>query len=73
MDILAIKTLITKNILSLLVKRLIKKRTGYSIDVEFGDISVKVENERTKIHVSCDLSMDTIELKNLIETAIKNI
>lgn len=62
MDEIKITSKSTKGLISKIVRIFLRKKTGYDVDVQFGDIFITKDDDKAHVNlsVSADLSMDEL-------------
>lgn len=63
MDELRVKTKLMRGILSKLIERLIRKKTGYKVKVKLNDIDVTIDDNIAHIHLNVDGDINVEEFK----------
>lgn len=72
MDELKIVSMFTKGLLSKLLRRIIRKNTGYDVDIKLNDISVTVDDGRTHVHLDIDAELEKDELIKIVKSMMKD-
>lgn len=62
-----IRSKFVKNMISKLAHKMIFKKTGYDVDVQFNEIDVEY-NEKAHVHLSVDVELDKEELSKLLKS-----
>ena len=70
MDEMKISSKFTRNMVSKLITKAIKKKAGYNIDIQLNDFNVVVIDGRAHIHLNTDVELNNDELENLISKFI---
>lgn len=70
MDELKIVTDFTKNLLSTLITKWIKKKLGYDADINLKELDATVTGEKTKIHLSIDVEIGNDEVERFCKHGI---
>lgn len=69
MDHMTIRTKFMKNLIAKIMKRTLKKKLGYEIDLDISDLEVTFDDGTGKavVKLNASASMDKEELKKLIK------
>lgn len=64
-----LRTRLMRSLVEKIVKKLLKKRFGYEIDIDihFEELELSLENGTAKVHTNMDLKMNTNEFKKLVK------
>ena len=57
----------TTNMISKLVKKVLRKKTGYNIDIRLNGITAGINDGRTHIHLDVDAELDKDELTKILK------
>ena len=68
MDEMKIESKFTTGIVSKLIKREVKKKLGYDIDVQLNQFRTTVIEGKTHLHLDVDLDLSKEELDKLLES-----
>lgn len=58
---------VTNKILSTIMKKAIKKKTGIDVDIDLKDWKLNIENGRASTHLVLDAEMDEDDILNIIK------
>lgn len=72
MDELKIVSMFTKGLLSKLLRRIIRKNTGYDVGVQLNDISITVDDGKTHVHLDIDAELEKDELIKIVKSMMKD-
>lgn len=69
MDHMVIRTGFMKNLIAKIMKRTIKKKLGYEVDLDISDLEVTFDDGTGKavIHLNAKATMDKTELKKMMK------
>ncbi|WP_289307824.1 hypothetical protein [uncultured Phocaeicola sp.] len=67
MDEMKIVSKFTTNMISKLVKKVLRKKTGYNIDIRLNGITAGINDGRTHIHLDVDAELDKDELTKILK------
>ena len=67
MDEMKIVSKFTTNMISKLVKKVLRKKTGYNIDIRLNGITASINDGRTHIHLDVDAELDKDELTKILK------
>lgn len=67
MDEMKIVSKFTTNMISKLVKKVLRKKTGYNIDIQLNGITASINDGRTHIHLDVDAELDKDELTKILK------
>ena len=69
MDHMVIRTGFMKNLIAKIMKRTIKKKLGYEVDLDISDLEVTFDDGTGKavIHLNTKVTMDKTELKKIMK------
>lgn len=65
MDELRVKTKLMRGILSKLIGKWIRKKTGYKVKVKLNDIDVTIDDNTAHIHLDVDGEINVEEFKTI--------
>ena len=68
MDEMKITSAFTRNIVSKLIRGVIKKKTGYDIDIRLSDFSTTIIDGKTHVHLDVDAELEKSELIKILKT-----
>lgn len=57
----------TRGIISKAIKMLIRKKTGYNIDVQLNEAITTISDGKTHLHLDIDAELDKNELMNILK------
>ena len=66
MDEMVIQSLFTRKLVSIIIGRAIKKKTGKDVKVDLGNFTMKISDETATLHLETDIEMTTDELRSLV-------
>lgn len=58
----------TRNIVSKLIRGLIKKKTGYNIDIRLSDFNTTIIDGKTHVHLDVDAELEKGELIKILKS-----
>lgn len=67
MDEMKITSAFTRNIVSKLIRGVIKKKTGFDIDIRLSDFSTTIIDGKTYVHLDVDAELEKDELIKLLK------
>lgn len=67
MDEMKIVSKFTTNMISKLVKKVLRKKTGYNIDIRLNGITAGINDGRTHIHLDVDAELEKDELTKILK------
>lgn len=67
MDEMKIVSKFTTNMISKLVKKVLRKKTGYNIDIQLNGITASINDGKTHIHLDVDAELDKDELTKILK------
>lgn len=67
MDEMNIVSKFTTNLISKIVRTVIRKKAGYDIDVQLNEIKTKITDGKTHIHVDLDAELSKEELVKILK------
>jgi hypothetical protein len=68
MDEVKIVSNFTRGIISKIFKTVIKKKTGYNMDIQLNGITAKVSEGKTRVHLDMDAELDKEELMKILKS-----
>ena len=68
MDEMKIVSKFTTNMISKLVKKVLRKKTGYNIDIRLNGITASINDGRTHIHLDVDAELEKDELTKILKS-----
>lgn len=57
----------TRNIVSKLIRRVIKKKSGYDVDIRLSEFRTTIIDGKTRIHLNVDAELDKDELNKILK------
>jgi 2-hydroxy-3-keto-5-methylthiopentenyl-1-phosphate phosphatase len=67
MDEMKIVSKFTRNMISKILKVMLKKKSGYNVDIQINDVNVTINEGKTHVHLDVDAELDKDELMKLIK------
>lgn len=67
MDEMKITSKFTRNVISKIIKKVLKKKFGYDIDVQLDQLNATFINEKAHIRLSIDADLDQAELMKILK------
>lgn len=67
MDEMKIVSKFTTNMISKLVKMVLRKKLGYNIDIQLNEIKTTITDGKTHIHLDIDAELEKEELMNILK------
>lgn len=64
-----IVTKFTRRIISQIVASMLKKKTGYDIDILLNELNVTIKDGKAHVHLSADVELDDATLKKILKSA----
>lgn len=58
----------TRGIISKAIKMVIRKKTGYNIDIQLNEVIATVSNGKTHLHLDVDAELDKDELMSILKS-----
>lgn len=58
----------TRNIVSKLIRRVIKKKSGYDVDIRLSEFSTTIIDGKAHVHLNVDAELDKDELTKILKT-----
>jgi len=68
MDEMKIGSKLMKNLIAKLVKRAVKKKVGYEVDIQLNELTATVTDGTAHIHLSVDAEMGKDEFTKILKT-----
>lgn len=67
MDEMKIVSKFTRNMISKILKVMLKKKSGYNVDIQINDVNVTINEGKTHVHLDVDAELDKDEVMKLIK------
>lgn len=67
MDEMRIVSKFTRGIVSKILKTVIHKKTGYNVDIQLNEITAKISDGNTYLHLDVDAELGKEELINILK------
>lgn len=67
MDEMKIVSKFTTGVISKLLKFTLRKKLGYDIDIRLNEVTAKVDNGKTHIHLDVDAELEKDELTKILK------
>lgn len=67
MDEMKIVSKFTTNMISKLVKMVLRKKLGYDIDIQLNEIKTMITDGKTHVHLDVDAELDKEELVKILK------
>lgn len=67
MDEMKIVSKFTTNVISKLVKMVLRKKLGYDIDIQLNEIKTTITDGKTHVHLDVDAELDKEELLKILK------
>lgn len=67
MDEMKIVSKFTTNMISKLVKMVLRKKLGYNVDIQLNEIKTTITDGKTHIHLDVDAELEKEELMNILK------
>lgn len=67
MDEMRITSVFTREIVSKFLRKVIRKKTGYEVDIQLNDVTTTIQNGKTHLHVDIDAELDKDELIKILK------
>ena len=67
MDEMKIVSKFTTNMISKLVKMVLRKKLGYNIDIQLNEIKTTITDGKTRVHLDVDAELEKEELMNILK------
>ena len=68
MDEMRISTKLMRGLIAKIVKKMIRKKVGYDIDIRLNDLIVVHDDTKAHVHLNVDAELDRTELAKILET-----
>lgn len=68
MDEMSIVSKFTTSIVSKLVEKVLRKKTGYDVNIQLNDVRAYYSNEKAHVHLDVDAELDKEELMRIIKS-----
>ena len=68
MDEMRIVSKFTRGIISKAIKMIIRKKTGYNIDIQLNEAVTTVSDGKTHLHLDVDAELNKDELLNILKS-----
>ena len=68
MDEMRIVSKFTRGIISKAIKMIIRKKTGYNIDIQLNEAVTTVSDGKTHLHLDVDAELNKDELMNILKS-----
>ena len=68
MDEMRIVSKFTRGIISKAIKMIIRKKTGYNIDIQLNEAVTTVSDGKTHLHLDVDAALNKDELMNILKS-----
>lgn len=67
MDEMIIRSKFTRGLLSKLLKGVLRKKLGYSLDIQFNELDASINDEKAHIHLNVEADMSKEELMKILK------
>lgn len=67
MDEMKIVSKFTTNMISKLVKMVLRKKLGYNVDIQVNEIKTTITDGKTHVHLDVDAELEKEELMNILK------
>lgn len=67
MDEMKIVSKFTTNVISKLVKMVLRKKFGYDVDIQLNEIKTTITDGKTHVHLDVDAELDKEELLKILK------
>lgn len=67
MDEMKIVSKFTTNMISKLVKMVLRKKLGYNVDIQLNEVKASISDGKTYIHLDVDAELDKDELTRILK------
>lgn len=67
MDEMKIVSKFTTNVISKLVKMVLRKKLGYDVDIQLNEIKTTITDGKTHVHLDVDAELDKEELLKILK------
>lgn len=68
MDEMRIVSKFTRGIISKAIKMVIRKKTGYNIDIQLNEAITTISDGKTRLHLDVDAELDKDELMSILKS-----
>lgn len=68
MDEMLITSIFTRGIVSKLIRRVLKKKTGYDVDIHLNEFRANSKDGKTYIHLDIDANLEKDELVKILKS-----
>lgn len=58
----------TTNVISKLVKMVLRKKLGYNVDIQLNEIKTTINEGKTHVHLDIDAELDKEELTRILKS-----
>lgn len=67
MDEMKIVSKFTTNMISKLVKMVLRKKLGYNVDIQLNEIKTTITDDKTHVHLDADAELEKEELMKILK------
>lgn len=67
MDEMKIVSKFTTSMISKLLRMMLRKKLGYDVDIKLNEVTAKVDNGKTNIHLDVDAELEKDELTKILK------
>ena len=67
MDEMKIVSKFTRNLISKLIKMMLRKKLGYNVDIQLNEMNVTIIDGKAHVHLSADAELEKNELMKIIK------
>lgn len=67
MDEMKIVSKFTTNVISKLLKMVLRKKLGYNVDIQLNEIKTTINEGKTHVHLDVDAELDKDELTKILK------
>lgn len=71
MDVIKIASTAVKTVLNMILSKIIKRKTGYEIDIKFDDLTFKTIDGRVYLDAKVNAEMDQDEFTRMMKSYIQ--
>ena len=68
MDEMRIVSKFTRGIISKALKMVVRKKTGYNVDIQVNEITTTIDDGKTHLHVDIDAELEREELIKILKS-----
>lgn len=68
MDEMKIVSKFTTGMISKLLKMMLRKKLGYDIDIKLNEVTAKIDDGKTHIHLDADAELEKEELTKILKS-----